>query len=117
MRSKSWSSFSICSALFTLATGCNLGLDEVKLSVRGTPFVLRGTAAVLESNGPCPIWVGENGETYHLFQDPSLENEAFDEVVQPGVTSRLVLVTRSDLTLDCQAGVIVEVRDVLEVEE
>lgn len=109
-----------CTAVFCLAAclvaGCNTGLEDSVLLARGTPFVLRGTAAVIDNGGPCLVWRGDNGETYHLFQDPTLENEAFDEVIQPGVTSRLVLVTRSDLTIDCQTGVIAEVRDVLDVE-
>lgn len=99
-----------------VATGCNLGLGDSPLLAVGTPFVLRGTAAVIDDGGPCPIWIGDNGETFHLFQGTTLGNEAYDEVIQPGVTSRLILVTRSDLTIDCQTGVIVEVHDVLDVE-
>jgi hypothetical protein len=114
----------ICTGVVCLVTivvtGCNSGLgaelENSPLLAEGTPFVLRGTAAVIDNGGPCPIWRGDNGETYHLFQAPTLENDAYDEVTQPGVTSRLVLVTRSDLTLDCQVGIIVQVRDVLDVE-
>ncbi len=106
-----------CSAVLLCLCGCPVNLDDVSLSDTGTPFVLKGTAAVVDRDGPCPIWVGENGETYHLFQGTALDNDAYDQIIQPGVTSRLILATRSDLTLDCQYGVIVEVQDVLEVVE
>lgn len=99
-----------------LAAGCGLSLAEADLLPRGTPFVLRGTAAVVDSGGPCLIWRGENGQTYHLFQHPTLDNETFDQITIPGVTSRLVIATRTDLTLDCRTGVIVEVQDVLDIE-
>lgn len=98
------------------ASGCGVNLDEADLVPRGTAFVLRGTAAVVDNGGPCLIWRGDNGQNYHLFQHPTLANDAFDEVTTPGVTSRLVLATRTDLSLDCQSGTIVEVQDVLDVE-
>jgi len=101
--------------LLGLIAGCALQAAG-DLLPKGTPFVLSGTSALATVHGaPCRIWEGENGETYHLFQAPSLTNEAFDQILQEGVTSRLVLATRSDLTLDCRIGVIVEVQDVLEV--
>lgn len=101
--------------LLGLIAGCALQAAG-DLLPKGTPFVLSGTSALATVRGsPCRIWEAENGETYHLFQAPSLTSEAFDEIIQEGVTSRLVLATRSDLTLDCQIGVIVEVQDVLEV--
>lgn len=103
--------------LVLVMCGCGLELGEADLLPRGTPFVLRGTAAVTENGGPCLVWRGDNGQTYHLFQYPTLENEAFDQITEPGVTSRLVLATRTDLTLDCQTGVIVEVQDVLDIED
>lgn len=108
---------SLCVAVIIGTARCNFNPEDISLSDRGTPFVVKGTAAVIDNEGPCLIWRGDNGETYHLFQDPTLENEAFDQIIDPGVTSHLVLVTRSDLTLDCQIGLIVEVRDVLEVVE
>jgi len=82
----------------------------------GTPFVVKGTATVLNESGPCRAWIGENGVTYHLFQDPLLENQGLDQISQPGTTSRLVLVTRSDLQLACQVGTLAEVQEVLEIE-
>jgi hypothetical protein len=81
----------------------------------GSSFVVKGTAAIVDSNGPCLAWIGQNGVTYHLFQDPSVDNETFDRITTPGVTSRLELRTRSDLEVSCQTGVIVEVVDVLEI--
>jgi hypothetical protein len=83
----------------------------------GTSFVVRGTAAVVDQGGPCLVWFGENGVTYHLFQDPRVPNEDFDRVARPGTTSRLVLATRQDLTVTCEVGTIVEVQDILEVAE
>ncbi len=81
----------------------------------GTPFVVQGTATVVDNDGACLVWIGENGVTYHLFQGPLLDNDLFDQITTPGVTSRLVLVTRSDLEVTCQMGTIVEVREVLEI--
>ena len=96
------------------AAGCiEVSLDG--LLPAGSPFVVRGTATILDNDGPCPAWIGENGVTYHLFQDPFLDNATFDRITTPGTTSRLLLVTRDDLVLGCQLGTIVEVEDVLEV--
>jgi hypothetical protein len=83
----------------------------------GTSFVLKGTATIIDNDGPCLVWEGENGIIYHLFQDRRVSNEDFDLVSTPGTTSRLVLATRSDLVVTCQVGTIVEVQDILEVEE
>ena len=83
----------------------------------GTSFVVKGTATLLDNDGPCLAWIGENGVTYHLFQDPRVTNEDFDRVTTPGVTSRLLLASRSDLIVTCQVGTIVEVQDVLEIEQ
>ena len=83
----------------------------------GNSFVVRGTGGVVDNNGPCPVWFGENGVTYHLSQNPRLENEIFDRVSAPGITSRLVLVVREDLEFECAFGRTVEVVDVLEVVE
>lgn len=106
-------------ALALSASGCidiHLPKDLTLIPV-GTPFVMTGTAALEEGTDgePCPVWVGENGITYHLFQDPSLDNESFDMVVAAGTTSRLVLAVRTDLTVDCQVGTIAEVHEVLEI--
>lgn len=78
-------------------------------------FVVRGTAAVVDNNGPCPVWFGDNGVTYHLFQNPRLENDVFDRVVEPGVVSRLLLVVRDDLELTCAFGRTADVIEVLEI--
>lgn len=83
----------------------------------GGSFVLSGTAQVIDQDGPCLVWTGENGISYHLFQDAALENELFDQVTAPGTTSRLELAQRTDLDVACQVGPIVEVLDVLEVVE
>ncbi len=90
--------------------------EELDLLAVGTPFVLSGTAALIDNDGPCLVWLGENGITYHLFQDARLDNDLFDQVSEPGTTSRLEIVTRTDLDVVCQVGDVVEVRDVLEIE-
>ena len=87
------------------------------LFVKGESFVLSGTAAVIDNDGPCLVWLGTNGITYHLFQGIDLDNEDFDRVTTPGVTSRLELATREDLEVSCQIGTIVEVQGVLEIRE
>ena len=91
----------------------------IDLGVLGSSsqFVVRGTAAVADNDGPCPIWVGENGATYHLFQAPHLDNETFDYITTAGTTSRLVLAIRNDIQLACQFGTIAEVQSILEVVE
>ena len=91
----------------------------IDLGVLGSSsqFVVRGTAAIADNDGPCPIWVGENGATYHLFQAPHLDNETFDYVTTPGTTSRLVLAVRDDIELECQFGTIAEIQSVLEIVE
>ncbi|MCK4342078.1 MAG: hypothetical protein KAY37_10190 [Phycisphaerae bacterium] len=105
--------------LVSLFAGCiDLTVPgEKTLFVKGEPFVLSGTAAVIDHNGPCLVWIGENGITYHLFQSTGLDIEDFDRVTTPGVTARLELATRQDLEVACQCGTIVEVESVLEVME
>ncbi|MDD5171021.1 MAG: hypothetical protein PHN75_19550 [Syntrophales bacterium] len=100
------------------ASGCsvNLSIPEGLLS-SGSPFVISGTATLADNNGPCLIWIGENGIIYHLFQGLSVENETFDRITTPGVTSRLLLAERTDLEVTCLMGTIVEVQDVLEIVE
>lgn len=102
-----------------LLAGCiNISLPgEETLFVKGEPFVARGTMAVADVGGPCPVWIGQNGITYHLFQGVYLDNDDFDRVTTPGVTSRLELATRGDLKVDCAIGTIVEVLSVLEIVE
>ena len=87
------------------------------LFATGTSFVVSGTAALIDEDGPCLVWMGENGVTYHLFQDPRVSNEDFDAVTAPGITSRLKLAVRTDLYVDCLVGTVVEVQDVLEIVE
>ncbi len=82
-----------------------------------SPFVVSGTATVVDNDGPCRAWIGDNGVTYHLFQDPLLDNDLFDRIIEPGTVSRLVLAERSDLRLACAFGINVEVQDVLEIVE
>ncbi len=100
-----------------LSPGCTFEIPgQDTLFVRGEPFVMRGTAATIDVEGPCRVWLGDNGITYHLFQSVRLSNEDFDRIVTPGVTSRLQIATRNDLKVDCQTGDIVEVERVLDVE-
>jgi hypothetical protein len=97
-----------CTFSFDLGTGT--------LFPAGSSFVLKGTAQeVATDNGPCLAWLGENGEVYHLFQTVDVDSDEFDTVTTPGTTSRLEIGTRSDLTVACRIGTIVEVRDILEI--
>lgn len=105
-------------ATILVVSGCVLDVPRASdLLPVGTPFVVKGTAAVVDNNGPCLVWYGNNGVTYHLFQDPSVDNQAFDRVTTPGVTSRLELAVRTDLEVACRMGTIAEVVDILEIEE
>jgi hypothetical protein len=101
-----------------LTSGCtiNLSAPESLLPI-GSAFVISGTASLADNNGPCLVWIAENGVTYHLFQSSTVENETFDRIATPGVTSRLLLAKRSDLEVNCLMGTIVEVQDVLEIVE
>ncbi len=97
---------------------CLAGCPELSpqsLFVRGEPFVVSGTAAVVDEAGPCLVWFADNGVTYHLFQAPRVDNEDFDRATTPGVRSRLEIATRNDLFIDCEVGTIVEVQRVLEI--
>ena len=64
---------------------------------------------MIDQDGPCLVWLGDNGETFHLFQDPRIANDDFDRVTTPGVASRLELSVRTDLFVACEVGTIVEV--------
>lgn len=106
--------------LLTLAfspTACtiNASLLPDDLVSTGTSFVVKGTMTVQDRNGPCLVWMGDNGIAYHLFQTPSVENAIFDRIITPGVTSRLQVATRSDIPVACQVGTVVEVLNVLEI--
>lgn len=108
----------LCGVLL-VATSCitvNLP-EEISLLPVETGFVLKGTSAVVDNGGPCLVWFGQNGLTYHLFQNPRVDNATFDRVVTPGVTSRLELAKRNDLHVTCELGSILEVQNVLEIEE
>ncbi|HRX85700.1 MAG TPA: hypothetical protein P5572_11845 [Phycisphaerae bacterium] len=100
------------------AGSCTLNLDlgSDTLFPTGTSFVLRGTADLVDTpDGACLVWLGENGVTYHLFQNTRVANDEFDLITTPGVTSRLELATRSDLVVQCRLGTIVEVQNILEI--
>ncbi len=99
--------------------GCTIQIPSAEsLFPVGTPFVLSGTSTISSTfSGPCPVWIGDNGITYYLFQDAKLDNTLFDRVTTPGVTSRLKLVVRTDLEASCHNGPFVEVLDVLEIVE
>ncbi len=98
--------------------GCvDVSIPEDFALFPSSEFVLSGTATVLDRDGPCLAWVGENGVTYHLFQATRLASEDFDRVTRPGAAARLVIATRTDLEVTCGDGTIVEVREVLEIIE
>ncbi|HNQ21475.1 MAG TPA: hypothetical protein PKK06_00090 [Phycisphaerae bacterium] len=97
--------------------GCINFPSEVMLGTGGSPFIVKGTAALINNDGPCLVWLAENGVTYHLFQGTQVDNASFDQVTTPGVTSRLQIATRTDIPVACQIGTVAEVYDVLEIEE
>ena len=97
--------------LFALVGACNL--NTAQLLPVGTPFVVQGTMSV--TNAGCLVWDADNGQSFYLYQDPLLDNNLFDQITTPGVTSRLVIVTRSDLTSPCKTDKIAQVQEVLEV--
>jgi hypothetical protein len=98
--------------------GCiSLDLDIPDLlPTLGSSFVVKGEAGVLDGDEACLAWFGDNGVTYHLFQDPDIPNKDFDEIIRPGTRSRLQLVPRDDLILTCAVGSIVDVSEILEIE-
>lgn len=102
---------SACIVTLLLVQGC----DASAFFVVGTPFVVQGTMTVSSHSGSCLIWKGDNGETYYLYQDPLLDSNTFDQITTPGVTSRLVVVTRSDLTSPCTVDEVVQVQEVIEI--
>ena len=116
---KLWISLVVGAAILAGASSCtfNLDLGTTSLFPTGTSFVLKGTADMAESDATCPVWRGDNGVVYYLFQTTRITNEEFDRIATPGVTSRLELATRTDLASPCAVGAIVEVKDVLETIE
>ncbi len=105
----------LCIAPMSALTGCiDLG-DASQLLPVGTPFVVRGTMTLVDRGGACLVWQGDNGVSYYLYQDALLDNSTFDQITAPGVTSRLVLVTRSDLPAPCSVERIAQVQEVLEI--
>jgi hypothetical protein len=120
-RAWNWSGVVVGLGIGLTTTGCIdvqlTGAESLFPSPSGTPFIVRGTATVVDSDGPCPVWVGDNGVTYHLFQNPLLDNATFDRITTSGVISRLQLSRRTDLVVACQIGTIAEVDAVLEIVE
>lgn len=99
--------------------GCiDFGLSFGPLFPIGQPFVIKGVAEEIDTDSSLRlIWRGDNGITYHLFQSSLVPNGDFDKATTPGVTSRLLVVTRDDLAVDPKVGTIVEVRRILEIVE
>lgn len=109
----------LAGALAASLAGCvDVGIPSLEtVFPTGNPFVVSGTAEVIDQDGPCLVWNGNNGIRYHLFQDPTLPNDEFDRVTTPGVTSRLQLAVRGDLMVDCRVGPTADVQAVLEIVE
>lgn len=101
--------------VFLYACSFSLLPDGSDILTSTNPFVMKGTAAIIDNGGPCLVWQGENGITYHLLQEVNVDNDAFDQATTPGVTSRLQLRPRNDVPITCQIGTIVEVIRVLEI--
>ena len=116
MRTKKPSLFVLLGLFGAMGCTINLDLGTEALFPEGSAFVISGTADVANVDGsPCNVWLGDNGVVYHLFQTPQVDNGEFDQVTTPGVSSRLLLATRSDLVVDCRVGTIVDVEDILEI--
>ncbi len=98
--------------MFLLLPSC---INTSGLLTVGTPFTVQGTMTLGGLTGSCLIWRGNNGESFYLYQDPLLDNSLFDQISTPGVTSRLVVATRSDLSAPCTVDKVVQVQEVLEV--
>lgn len=104
----------VCAGLIAWATGTGcLDVNTAGLLTVGTPFVVRGTMTV--EQGSCLVWQAENGQSFYLYQDPLLDNDLFNQITTPGATSRLVVVTRTDLAAPCATDAIVQVQEVLEI--
>ncbi len=98
-----------------LNTAACINLNTSQLLPVGTPFVVQGTMTLGGPNGDCLVWQADNGQSYYLYQNALLDNNAFDQINTPGVTSRLVIAIRSDLPAGCRADKVAEVNQVLEV--
>lgn len=105
----------IAAGLVPACIDLSVNLPETLFGGGGSSFVVSGRAAV--ASGSCPVWIGDNGVTYHLFQDPRVANEAFDAITTQGTRSRLELSIRTDLEIDCRVGPTAEVQNVLEIEQ
>lgn len=107
----------VIGGMFAVASiaGCSVQLPS--LFPFGDAFIAKGTFELRTApgGGECPAWVDTNRTVYQLFQGADVSNADFDNITTPGVTSRLRLVKRDDLTVGCSVGIIVEVQEVLEI--
>ncbi len=109
-------------AVFLMSTlsGCvTITLPEqisASLLPADTSFILNGKAEAALDAYTLPVWRGEDGQGFVLFQTVDLKNSDFNKIVTPGNTSRLLLVVRNDLAPLCQADVVpVEVKKILQI--
>ncbi len=83
-----------------------------------TSFIINGTAQAATDATTFPVWLGEDGQAFVLFQTLDIKNDDFDAVLVPGARSRLQLQVRNDLAPLCQADVVpVEVIRILRIND
>lgn len=108
-------------AAMLLSTGCTFTLPDIPIpgieAPGAAPFLLTGTFRTIltEDAPPCRVWEGDNSITYHLFQNPDLNSDLFDQATSEGARSRLLIQLRGDLEVGCDMGPIAEVLEVREV--
>jgi hypothetical protein len=81
-----------------------------------TSFIMKGQAEAVETPNTFPIWRGEDGQAFVLFQTANIKNDDFDTITTPGIPSRLQLSVRNDLAPLCQPDVTpVEIAEIFEI--
>jgi hypothetical protein len=81
-----------------------------------TSFVINGQAEAAVDSSTFPVWRGEDGQGFVLFQTLDVTNAHFDSVMTPGARARIQVQVRNDLAPLCQPDVVpVEVLKVLQI--
>ena len=81
-----------------------------------TSFVINGQAEAAVDSSTFPVWRGEDGQAFVLFQTLDVKNADFDAVMTPGALARIQVQVRNDLAPLCQPDVVpVEVLKVLQL--
>jgi hypothetical protein len=103
-----------------LGSGCvSIALPQsvtASLLPADTSFIMKGQAEAVETPNTFPVWRGEDGQAFVLFQTTDITNDDFDTITTPGAQSRLQLSVRNDLAPLCQPDVTpVEIEQILEI--